>query len=69
MLVRKITVGFVTQVYDTKRKKWISQEFTAGDQVDFEDSKGNPADVAEYELNKNGAYLPYDMVQPKGGRA
>ncbi len=57
MIVKKITTGFVIQTFDTKTGKFVSQEFIAGDQVDFEDKKGNA--VEEFDN-----YLPFDMVQP-----
>ena len=60
MLVRKITHGFVTQVFDTKTKAFVSQEFTAGDLVEFETVTG--AAVDDDEVTE---YLPFDMVQPK----
>jgi hypothetical protein len=66
MLVNKITVGFVTQVFDTELKRFVSQEFTAGDDVAYEDKKG---EVVESDLvkGKDGgeAYLPFHMVQPQ----
>ncbi len=40
MLVKKITVGFVIQDFDTDAKRFISQDFVAGDEVDYEDEKG-----------------------------
>jgi len=64
MLISKITIGFVTQVFDTEKQRWISQEFVAGDQVDFEDDNGNPVDAPK---DKDGEepYLCFDMVQPE----
>jgi hypothetical protein len=41
MIVRKITVGWVNQYFDTETGKFINQDFTAGDQVDFEDENGD----------------------------
>ncbi len=41
----KITVGFVIQTYqsnDQDQFVCIHQDFIAGDQVDFEDTEGNP---------------------------
>ena len=38
MLINKITVGWVTQTFDTEQKKFMRQEFFAGDQVDYEDT-------------------------------
>lgn len=58
-IVKKITEGQVIQTYD-EEGNCTGQEFTAGDQVDFEDDNGEPADVPYYEK-----YQPFDMVQPK----
>lgn len=55
---RKITTGYVIQTFDPNTGKGIEQEFVAGDQVDWEDEKGNPIEVPEHE------YVPYHMVQP-----
>jgi hypothetical protein len=57
MLINKITVGWVTQVYDTDKNKFISQEFFAGDQVDYENIEG--VVVTDKEI-----YLEFEMVQP-----
>ena len=66
MRVNKITVGFVIQVFDTELKRFVSQQFTAGDDVAYEDEKG---DAVESDLvkGKDGreAYLPFHMVQPQ----
>jgi hypothetical protein len=56
-IIRKITYGFVDQQFDTDTGKFISQEFTAGDQVEFEDRHGEAVD----EISE---YLEFDMVQP-----
>jgi hypothetical protein len=73
MTVDKITIGFVIQRFDTEKKHYISQEFIAGDQVDYESSDGEPLTKAQKEeLAGIGfgpsatieAYLPFDMVQP-----
>jgi hypothetical protein len=55
----KITVGFVTQTFEKNDKgRFICtrQEFIAGDQCDYEDSRGNPIDPPDYE------YQPYNMI-------
>ena len=60
MLARKITTGFVIQIFDTVKKKWISQEFFAGDDCEYEDVNG-------FTLNPNpieDEYLPFEMKQP-----
>jgi hypothetical protein len=63
MIVEKITVGFVIQEFDTKTKKFVSQEFIAGDQVDYEDENGDPVKGLSLEAIVK-EYLPFDMVQP-----
>jgi len=60
MIVKKITVGFVTQAFDTDTGKFIDQDFTAGDQVDWEDEYGNTVDLAEKSYTM---YYPFHMVQ------
>ena len=62
MIINKITVGFVVQKYDTMTDSWVSQEFVAGDQVEYENKNGeavNPEIMGEPE-----PYLGFDMVQP-----
>lgn len=60
MQIKKITTGFVIQVYDTEKKSFVSQEFIAGDEVEVEDIEGNPVDD-----DMIPDYLPFDMVQPE----
>jgi hypothetical protein len=57
MIVKKITTGWVIQVYDTENEKFISQKFVAGDEVEYEDEEGEKVKYFE-------SYLPFDMVQP-----
>lgn len=66
MEVRKVTVGFVTQVFDTETGKWVSQEFTANDQVDWEDMDGNTIDPDDFVATQEGKipYLCFDMKDP-----
>lgn len=68
MLLRKVTVGFVVQTFDTEKQEFVSQEFVAGDQCDYENEDGEPVD-RELFASPDGVedYLPYDMVQPQGG--
>ncbi len=63
MLVKKITHGFVIQTYDAKKRRWISQEFEAGDDVEWEGGNGECLDDPE-ESPAYDDYLPFDMVQP-----
>jgi len=62
MIINKITVGWVTQTYDTSRKRFLKQEFFAGDQVDFEDKDGNPVQLS---IDKKEIYHSYEMIQPE----
>lgn len=57
--IRKITTGFVIQRWNAETKKFLGQEFVAGDQVDYEDELGNSIDETEPE------YQTFDMVQPE----
>lgn len=55
----KITVGFVTQSYERKSDGTficMDQEFIAGDQVDYEDSCGNPITPPDHK------YQPFNMT-------
>ncbi len=58
----KITVGYVIQTFSTidGKRVCVSQEFVAGDQVGYEDSKGNPVVV---DISRE-QYMSFDMVQP-----
>lgn len=58
MIVNKITTGFVVQKYDTEKRQFISQEFFAGDGIEYEDELGNP--VKPFD-----AYFSFEMKQPK----
>lgn len=58
--IKKITTGFVTQTFEDG--KCIDQEFTAGDQVDWEDEVGNVID--DQNDNPDIPYVPFHMVQP-----
>lgn len=70
MLIKKITTGFVTQVFDTEKKQFVSQDFTAGTEVDYETENGDmlvAGSLSEHNLGPRAekeVYLPFDMVQP-----
>jgi hypothetical protein len=64
MLVNKVTAGFVVQVFDTELRRFVSQEFVAGDQCDYEDKDGNAVESKALEVDGKEASLPFDMVQP-----
>ena len=65
MIINKITTGFVIQSFDTEKQAWVSQEFVAGDEVDYE-VDGLPINSQDFEdrvINGN-IYLQFNMVQP-----
>ena len=68
MLVNKVTVGFVIQVFDTEIQRFVSQEFVAGDQCEYEDKNGVPVCSKALEVDGKEVLLPFDMVQPQAGR-
>ena len=68
MLVNKVTTGFVIQVFDTETGRFVSQEFVAGDQCDYEDGNGVPVCSEALEVGGKEASLPFDMVQPQPSR-
>lgn len=61
MKIKKITTGFVIQVFDTEKNEFVSQEFVAGDTVDIETESGEPVENTD-QIDKK--YLPFKMVQP-----
>jgi hypothetical protein len=62
---RKITTGYVTQVYDDNGH-CIEQEFTAGDDVIWEDEGGDAIDTPVFtESRQPYVYQPFEMVQPQ----
>ena len=65
MHLKKVTIGFVIQTYDTDLGMFISQEFIAGDQVDWEYHWGvpvNDAHKALYQLDQQ--YQSFGMEEP-----
>ena len=56
-MVYKITHGFVIQRFEDN--KFVSQEFVAGDQVEYETPNGTQ--VGEVD---DLPYVPFEMVQP-----
>jgi hypothetical protein len=64
MLVKKITVGFVVQTFDTEKQQFLSQEFIAGNQEDYEDEAGNPVSLDLVRVEGRELRLPFDMKQP-----
>ena len=62
MLIRKITSGYVVQMFDTKLGKFIDQQFVAGDECVYEDEGGDTVDSNLLEVDGKEVYLPFDMV-------
>ena len=58
-MIHKITSGFVIQKFENN--KFVSQEFIAGDQVEYETPNGEQVEEEEVE---DLPYQPFDMVQP-----
>ncbi len=55
----KITTGFVVQSFEKNNKGkfvCVSQEFIAGDQVDYENEEGKPIEKPDYK------YQSYNMT-------
>lgn len=66
MRINKITTGFVIQTYDTVLKKWVGQEFVAGDPVEYEEAGTDRIlDPAEIWPKDPEPYLPFEMKQPE----
>jgi hypothetical protein len=69
-MLKKITAGFVIQEFDPDLKKFVSQEFTCGDEVTYEDTNvDDPNDETDPQnqfVANDGTepYLPYMMYQP-----
>lgn len=72
-VIKKITVGFVVQSYDTKTRRFSCQEFVASDAHHWENQEGDPlnlGDNADLALiyGQGGVDEPnlnLEMVQPK----
>lgn len=65
---KKITVGFVIQDYKKLSNGTLvctGQEFIAGDQVDYEDNRGEHIDITDLHVETKEVYCPFDMMQPK----
>ena len=71
MIITKVTVGFVTQRYDTEKKRFIDQEFCAADDVHWNDEHGNELGLKERtslglvsETIMGEPYLNFEMKSP-----
>lgn len=70
MSLKKITHGFVIQVFDPSKGQWTSQEFVAGDQTEYETEDGETIGDLDFTEQAGGGkepYLSFDMVQPQAG--
>ena len=65
MIVRKMTPGFVVQEFDSETGRCVSQEFIAGDQVEWEDRQGNAVSDGDFGIDLEGLYHPLKMKQPE----
>jgi hypothetical protein len=72
MLINKITRGFVIQTFDTEKREYISQEFVAAGNSEYESTDGQtPIEDGFMESVNFGPeaekepYLPFEMVQPE----
>ena len=71
-VIKKITIGFVVQEFDTEKRRFFCQEFVASEDHTWEDQMGNPLTRNNEDLaliyGKGGVDEPYlnmEMVQPK----
>jgi hypothetical protein len=72
-IIYKVTVGFVSQRFDTETRRFVSQEFIAEDGRQWENEFGEPLDMRSNEdlaliYGQGGVNEPnlnMEMVQPK----
>ncbi len=62
--VNKVTTGFVIQKFDRRLGEFVSQEFVAGDETDYETLAGEPVESDLFKVRGEEIYLPFNMVQP-----
>jgi hypothetical protein len=63
MILNKITTGFVIQQYDTETKKFVSQEFIAGDEVEWEQDGDTIAPIQNASITADNP-APKPKTQP-----
>jgi hypothetical protein len=63
MIVRKITQGFVVQEFNAETGRCLSQEFVAGDQVEWENRAGESISDGDFGIDLEGLYFPLEMRQ------
>lgn len=67
MIINQITAGYVIQSFDTDKNQWVSQEFVAGDIVEFENDNGEHIDQTDFEeriMDTKNSAPSFKMVQP-----
>ena len=65
MKINKVTPGFMIQTWDTKTRKWVRQEFIAGDGTQYEEAGTSRIfDALEIWPDMPQPYLPFLMKQP-----
>lgn len=65
MILRKTTTGQVVQKFDSDTGRCLSQEFVAGNQVEWTDQQGNPIEDGMYGIDTEGFYWPIELKQPE----
>jgi hypothetical protein len=58
MILTKTMPGVVVQKFDSETGRCISQEFVAGNPVEFMDPKGDRIEDGMYGLEPEGFYFP-----------
>lgn len=61
-MIKKITTGYVEQIFDTDTGKWVGQKFVAGD-CEFE-VDGNRVNSDDLWTDEE-PYMRFEMVQPE----
>ena len=59
-IIYKITYGCVRQAFDAKTGEFSSQDFNAGDEVEWKDIEGQ---VISFPENEVEFYYPFEMIQ------
>lgn len=65
MIIKKITVGFVIQTFDTEKVNkegkafCLGQDFIASDETSYEDMTGDLLDITDVET-EHGVQLAYE---------
>jgi len=72
MLIKRITHGYVEQVYDTEKKCWVSQSFTCGDDSVYKKNGTDESMIHHHNIlltleeidnfEQDAGYLPYKVT-------